>query len=282
MNTLDCDRVGNPATKHRKGGRLVAVAALLLAVCLAASGEPVRYHGIQLDEHYKLMVEQRNNALYVFLSSRSRVPGGPLKQLTPEGKTKQTYRIEQKEVLLSVRVTILRPAPPNYLSNPGLSYRIIIQGVELEPDLVVIREVPDTEARKTIIAEFNKIGAREGGLYKKALHYAGPLVLGVLKASGFMPAEIPLTVKRSEVGRIRGLGTGLQRKSLPAGRDLNPLHGKNGPAGPEHAFTFPSTPEAPTHSSIPGVNGATVPGYSPRVPGAQGPLYSGGHNAGGR
>ncbi len=227
---------------------LVLIAMLAALPCAA---EMTRFHGIQLDEQHKLMVAQEDGAALVFLSARERVAGGPLKQIQVDGTLDTAFRVSQNEELVRVRTQILRTAPPNNLSNPGLKYRVIIEGRGLEPDLVVIHEVGASMVRGTIVSELDKIGARAGGQYRYALHLAGPIVVGVLKASGQLPPELPLTIERSQVGRIRVAGDSLSRKKLPAGRTLNPLTQSDEEEKPERSFSFhvaPEAPEGPTYS----------------------------------
>ena len=230
------------STYHAMG--IVAVIAAILAVPCAA--EITRFHGVQLDEQYKLMVSQENGYALVFLSARERIPGGPFEEEQVDGSKEIAHRMSLNEELVSVRTEILRTAPPNNLSNPGLKYRVIIEGKGLEPDLVVMHEVGAAMVRNTIVAELDKIGARAGGKYRYAMHLAGPIVVGVLKASGQLPPELPLTIERSQVGRIRVAGESLSRKKLPAGRNLNPLMQSEEEESPERSYTFNVAPQTQT------------------------------------
>jgi hypothetical protein len=222
--------------------RACAAAAVLGWLAFAAAAQPVRYHGIQLDERYKLMVEERERELVVFLAGRDRVPGGPIKHEKLDGGIETTYRVTDQEILFRVRTEIMRASPPNYLSNPGLKYRITVEGVEMSPNMRVMHEVPAAEVRDVLAAEMVKLGIRAEGRHREAMHHAVPLVLGVLRASGRFPAEVPMTIERSEVGRIRGLGEGLERKPLPAGRNLNPLAPEDSVTSPERPFGFNLNP----------------------------------------
>jgi hypothetical protein len=239
---------------------------LFLAAAMPVFAEPTRFHGLNLDEQSKLMVEQRNGEVLVFLTARSRVAGGPAEQVNSAGAIEKHFRLAVREDLLRVRSEVLQSSPPNNLSNPGLRYRIIIEGMELEPDLTVIHEVTANQARKTLVAEFAKIGARNTTHYRDALHVAAPLVLGVLKTNGRMPAELPVSIERSQVGRIRGLSQGLQIQGLPAGRGLNPLvPTTHVSSDPERPFVFSTEP--PTASPKPTTSAVAPSAPQPKAGG---------------
>lgn len=240
-----------------------AVGALLIAS--PAFGEIVRWHGLDLNEQYKLMVEQHDDYVEIFLTGRERLPGGPLVQTAAGGDTKIMHRVEDRETLVRIRATVLRTAPPNNLSNPGTKYRIVIEGVDILPDLVVIHELQDTQVRDVLAAELEQIGARAGGIYRDAMRLGASIALGVLKANGQLPAQIPLTIERSEVGQIRGLGQGLTRQSLPAGRTLNPLTQAEESTQPERTFTFSGTTSDSGDDESEGAV-QSAPGASVRTP----------------
>ena len=205
---------------------LFAGCAVALALALPAAAEPVRYHGIALDEKYMLMLEQRDGRITVFLSMRSRqVGGGAIVGTTLEAGTDEVSRFKDKKLLVYVQCEVLKPSAPNYLSNPGERYRIIVRGADVLPDYVAIHEVRDIEARDTLIQEFEKIGSKLNGIEREAMHFAGPMVLGVLNDYKKLPADVPVSIERSGVGKIRGLGKSLQRETLPAGQKLNPAAG---------------------------------------------------------
>ena len=198
----------------------VAAAAILAG---AAAHDPPRYHGIDLDERHKVMLEQRYNEIEVFLSMRSRAEGGGPIAPSHRQQEDEIFRFEDKRVLARVRVDILQVARPNNLSNPGTLYRIQFQGVELEPDYAVIHTVRDVDAREVLLAEFQQMAARAQGINREALRSGGLMTVGVLRDSNLFPAELPSSIEKSIVGRVRGLDETLQRRALPQGRSLNPL-----------------------------------------------------------
>lgn len=246
--------------------------AFLFAACLGAPAEQTRYHGLKINEQYEVMLEQQRGLLAIVLVGRESPPGGPIELNATDGTTDTAFRIDKREVLVEVKVEVLRSAPPNYLANPGLRYRLTILGETLEPDLAVIHEAADTEIRGLLVGELAAIGARAGGLYREALHYGSQLTLGVLKASGYLPAELPMTIEKSTVGRIRGLDQGLTRRSLPAGRSMNPL-----------TSPPPATPFSRVDLAAPGEN-PDAPGFlgslpNPSAPGAIPPAQVDTHTA---
>mgnify|MGYP007011821232 CR=1 FL=1 len=199
---------------------LCAVAAMLAAT---NAYDPPRFHGIDLDEKHKVMLEQRYNQIEVFLSMRTRAQGGGPVAPSHRQQEGEVFRFEDKRVLARVRVDVLQVARPNNLSNPGTLYRIYFQGVELEPDYAVVHTVRDIEAREILLAEFQRMAARAQGVDREALHFGGLMAVGVLQDTSLFPAELPATIERSIVGRVRGLDETLQRRALPQGRTLNPL-----------------------------------------------------------
>lgn len=201
-----------------------ATALLAISAALAATApDPPRYHGIDLDERHKVMLEQRYNQIDVFLSMRSRAQGGGPIAPGHRQQEGEVFRYEDQRVLARVRVDVLQVARPNNLSNPGTLYRIHFQGVELEPDYAVIHTVRDVDAREILLAEFQRMAGRAQGVDRDALHVGGMMTVGVLQDTNLFPAELPATIEKSIVGRVRGLDETLQRRALPQGRSLNPL-----------------------------------------------------------
>jgi hypothetical protein len=203
------------------------IAVCAAAACLVGAGiEPARFHGIDLDEKHKVMLEQRFNEIEVFLTMRTRAQGGGPVAPGHRQQEDEVFRFQDKRVLARVRVDVLQSAGPNNLSNPGTLYRIYFQGVEFEPDYGVIHTVRDIDARETLLAEFERMASRASGVDREALYFGGLMSVGVLRDSNLFPAELPKTIEKSIVGRVRGLDESLQRRALPYGRNLNPLSGE--------------------------------------------------------
>ncbi|MEA3366184.1 MAG: hypothetical protein U9Q79_11150, partial [Candidatus Hydrogenedentes bacterium] len=113
-----------------------------------------------------------------------------------------------------------KPSSPNYLRNPGERYRIVIEGLSVAPDYSTRLDRDAIVARTAVLAEFEKLASRAYGIRREALHYAGPYVLQIFNETNLMPAPIPMSIKESQVGKIRFGNPALQRESLEAGRKL--------------------------------------------------------------
>jgi hypothetical protein len=177
----------------------------------------VRNHGFQLNEQYRLLIEQVNNTLDIVLIKRNRAESGGLLPNIVTGE-ETVARYADKKTLAHVQVEVLKPAAPNYLRNPGERYRITLQGVELEPDFKRVVEVEAAGAIKAWQSQFAEFEAKISGVDREAMHEASGLALGVLNVAGHMPAAIPLTVMKSSVGETRGLPQ-LKHRTLTATRE---------------------------------------------------------------
>jgi len=202
---------------------VLASAAVLFGSLGSAWAEEVRYHGFQMDETHKLIVEEENGTVRVTLEWRARPVGGkPLPQTrgAEEGKLGRSFK---KKVLMQVRSEVLRPAGPNYLRNRGRRYRITVEGGEIAPDYVQKVELNAADARKFLSGEFHKLRARVTGIERDALYYGEVFAMRVLHDAGRLPPDIAETVKGSIVGRVRFTPKTLERRSLGRGAPLKPL-----------------------------------------------------------
>ncbi|MBI5093635.1 MAG: hypothetical protein HZB26_14470 [Candidatus Hydrogenedentes bacterium] len=204
------------------------LALVLLFVPLAWSEPIVRYHGFKMDPQYRLVIEEENGLVKIGLLSRARDEGGPNPEKAAETSVPLTsepnpFRSAKKENLIEVRAEALQASAPNALKNPAQRYRIIMRGVDLEPEYAAIIETDASTAREKFYKEMGKLEARTDGIHRQALHDAASLTLGVLGEAGKMPADITETVKHSAVAQTRGLGPTLQRRSLDTGRRLDPM-----------------------------------------------------------
>lgn len=179
-----------------------------------AESSLTRDHGYQLNEQYRLLIEQADNTLDIVLIKRNRAESGGLVPNVVTGE-ETVARYAEKRTLARVRSEVLKPAAPNYLSNPGERYRITLQGVDFEPEYKSVVEVHAANAIKAWQREFEKLSARAQGIEREALVHGAGLALGVLNVGGHMPATIPLTVLESGAGTLRGFAQ-LERRSLGA------------------------------------------------------------------
>lgn len=201
---------------------ITAVLAAFLCLSFPVSAEEIRFHGLQMDSRHRLVIEQVEGALEASIITRGRAVGGDTTPRVPGAPAAMT-RQSQKETLVRARADVLKTAAPNYLRNPGERYRIRLEGVDFLPEFRVDITVDAARAVDQFNIEFEKLVQRASGIQREALRHAGPLILGALNVAGHMPADIPQTVLESSVGRIRGLEERLERRSLPAGRSLNPV-----------------------------------------------------------
>jgi hypothetical protein len=225
-------------------------AAFILILALPALAAPVRHHGFQLDERHRLFVEEVDGFVTVSVLIRARGPGGP----PIDDDTVAAGRYGQRRTLVRVRSEVLKPAAPNYLRNPGQRYRIVFDAVAVVPGYALMRELDAPDARPWLDNQFELIRAQASGIDRTALWFAPMLVLGLLNEAGRMPAFVPQSIRRSGVGRTRGLES-LERKGLARGPEAE---GEKTPAEtPEKRGTArlelspELTAEAEARSSIP-------------------------------
>ncbi len=199
---------------------LITGCGVIAAFQAASADQHVWSHGFRLDDKHTLLLEQRHREITIGLAVRSRNVGDTARTRTRDGGGDTVDRFGKMEYLARISAEVLKPSAPNYLRNPGERYRIIIEGLEADPDFRVQLEVDAIAARDAVLAQFKALGAQTRGIQRDALHYAGPYVLQVLNETNLMPAPIPMSIAESRVGRIRFDNPGLQRESIEAGRKL--------------------------------------------------------------
>ena len=209
-----------PAAGRGAWAFFVAAVVSLLAIQLAASEELVRYHGFRLDEKHLLLLEQRYREITIGITIRSRNIGNTERTRTRDETSDTIERFGTVDYLARITAQVLKPSAPNYLSNPGERYRIVIEGLSVDPDFSATIEADAIVARAAVLSELDRLGSRAGGIRREALHHAGSYALQILNETGLMPAPIPVSIQQSAAGRIRFDNPALQRESLEAGRKL--------------------------------------------------------------
>lgn len=192
--------------------------AVAIAVCLTAlpgHADEHRYHGMFLDAQHRLRLEQWGPVVTIGVMKRSRPILGEL-PTSIEGE--EASRYSRVHELVRVKAEVLEVAPPNYLRNPGKRYRIVVEGVELEPDYVSIIEVDALEARQALLEEIAKLRVQTtDSIQRDALYYGGMLCLSALGDAGVLPGyDIPVSMLKSWAfeTRIGEEGVALERRSL--------------------------------------------------------------------
>ncbi|MCP4643245.1 MAG: hypothetical protein GY851_22550 [bacterium] len=204
-------------------GLILAIAAL--AALLAAPGATateVRYHGVQIDDQNRVILEECNGTVRVGLLIRARPFGGEPKQELAGTVEGETGRYTDSEQLLEVSSEVLKPSAPNYLQNPGEAYRIRVRGLSLFPDYERMIDVDAANAREVVVAEFERFWSRCSNTHREALYRAAPLAVEVLKEADRLPGEIMKSVLRSKSGRFRITEQGLQRRGIRPGQVFAP------------------------------------------------------------
>lgn len=163
-----------------------------------------QYHGDFLDSKSMVLVEQKNDWATIILRENSRAPGGPAIYLNKDtGADESVIRYDQDYILAKIRAEILVPAEPNYIANPGDRYRITVKGVTVAPEYVRVFEVDAADALDAVTSEIFKLASRAHGRERDALFWGVMIAKTVLNKTQHLPAEIPLTVLLSDVGKIR-------------------------------------------------------------------------------
>ena len=164
----------------------------------------IRNHGLYLDDKSKLKVEESDGWVTVYLQEKARAAGGP-QVIYDEAVDEEipVIRFGTERRLLRMRAEKLLPAEPNYVRNPGERYRVRIEG--LVPELMYARvfEVDAAEALDAVGNEFKILQGMVHGVKQKAVYYGGLLSMRALNESGRLPAVIPVTILRSQVGEFR-------------------------------------------------------------------------------
>lgn len=106
-----------------------------------------------------------------------------------------------KRVLCRLRSEVVIPAKANFLKNPGRQYRIMVQGVEIAPEYHRVFNVNAGEALDKVEAEFWEFYRRAEGMDREAIYYGMILTMRSLNEAQRLPARIPVSLLKSEIGR---------------------------------------------------------------------------------
>ena len=196
------------------------VVGLVAAVSAAGSTLEVRMHGFDLDGKHRVIVEERDGDASIWVEKRERADGGPILWKDQEGEEIPARFIE-RECLMRMRSEVIIPAAPNYFKNAGAKYRITLEGVALEPLYGKIVDVDAQEARFLVFTEIQALAARTDGIYREVLYYGSILAMRALNEARRFPAPLPITVRRSKVGRVRIQGGTLERRGRLLGRETD-------------------------------------------------------------
>ncbi len=214
----------NSVCMDRRGAALVrAVCRVLPLMLLAAAplrAADIRYHGLTLNDQYRLQLEEVDGTVTFVLLKKDRAAGGPaLFPASADAETPAIIRKDTLERLARLRVEVLRPAAPNYVRNPGERFRITIDGMDAVPNFTRDFEADAADALAAVYTNMHALFSMTYGVRREAL-YTGTLVaLRVLNEAQRLPAELPLTTLRSGVGKIRIQGPGLGRARQPTSRE---------------------------------------------------------------
>ncbi len=196
------------------GGSMWLLATGLVLAGLAAWSDVPRQHGMDLDERNRLEVEQMGGALTISLITRDRI--APNMPAIVDGQ--EVQRVSNRVELAKVRSEVLRPAAPNYLSNPGDLYRITVDGVCFTPPYHSRRDVKAEDVLTYLYSEFVKIQGRLDGVRRDAMRTAAGVSMSVLNKAGYLPGDVAMSVKKSKAGQARFGGEKLAKRktSVPA------------------------------------------------------------------
>jgi len=152
------------------------------------------FHGYIMDDQHKLLVKHENNVATIQLHKKTRPAGGPFEYYDLDtGEDTSIIRYEEIEELYRIRAEVLVPAPPNYLKNPGMRYRIMMEGITVAPDYTKVFEANAGDALAAIFNEIDLIYNDTHGIYRPAVYYGAIIALRILNQAGLLPAELPNT-----------------------------------------------------------------------------------------
>lgn len=211
---------------------LMAVLGALSALALFphaafAQADDIKHHGDYLYqfEQYQLEIEELDGWITIKLIKKNRIPGGPEVFETPNNPfeyevaglfgNEPIIRFAEPDELARLRSDVVIPAEPNYVRNPGQRYKITVQGLSVAPDYYNVFEVDAGNALAAVQDEAFKLYARapQNGPEQEAIYMGILLGMRALNESGRLPAPIPLTVLRSDVGQFR-IGPNLGRREV--------------------------------------------------------------------
>jgi hypothetical protein len=188
--------------------------AMALLCTIAAHAGEIRNYGMYLEDKYFLRTAENAGEVTILLREEMRAKGGPSLWVEPESDDEPIIRYKDERALARITSQVLLPAPPNYLKNPGVKYRVTIEGIEIGPEFATMFHVNAGDARNAVQTEMAKLIQLAHGIERDALYYGTVLALRALNEAQRMPAEIPLTVLRSDVGQFRISGPGLTRREV--------------------------------------------------------------------
>lgn len=204
-----------------------SVFALLCCTQWAHAAE-VRNYGMYLEDKYFLRVEEDAGIVTIILREESRATGGPSLFVDPETNDDPVIRYKAEHPLVRLAAEVILPSAPNYLKNPGQTYRITIEGIEVAPQYTRIFEVVAADALNAVRSEMSNFISRTEGIQKDALFYGTVLALRAFNEAQRLPAEIPLTVLRSDVGSFRIQGPGMQRREVESSERFTDVESSGG------------------------------------------------------
>ncbi|MFM1920649.1 MAG: hypothetical protein RLZZ303_2283 [Candidatus Hydrogenedentota bacterium] len=179
----------------------------------------VRKYGDYFRDQFLVHATENDGWVDVEVTKIDRAPGGPkvntrdpsLEELVGEAwqrgesgapdEKRGEIRQYTKRVLCRLRSDVVIPAPANFLKNPGGQYRIMVQGVEVAPDYNRVFVVNAGEALDRVEAEFWEIYRRAHGMDREAIYHGMIMTMRSLNEAQRLPARIPVSLLRSEIGR---------------------------------------------------------------------------------
>ena len=244
-------------------GRAVVAVTLAAVFCTGpVSAQAIRYHGAQINESHRLILEEEEGWVRIGLLSRARDFEGPMKapatyEWTTGGRTMEV------EFLARAYSEVVLTAAPNYFQNPGVIYRIRVEGMALAPDYGSHLMVDAMRARATMAEEIEKLGSYATGIEREALHLAATLVLEVFKEARRMPAPIMTSVLESRAGMFRVVSPALERRAVRPGEVFAPELAIRRPRGA--ATLRAEQRDLPPERSLPHLRMMTIEGIKARA-----------------
>ncbi len=236
----------------------IAILALVLTLSIPAFAQEKRYHGEPLDENNRLLIEEELGVCRVGVFARSRFSGDRLIDFVEAAPGASPRANPAPEYLLEVRAEVLKSSAPNYLQNPGERYRITMRTLKLSVEYDNTVDVPAEFARDQLFYEFEQVRTQTGGLERKAIEAAAPLVAEIFKEEQRLPAEIFTSVLKSRTGQFRITPGTRQRRGIEPAQTFAPKMGIDRPE-------LGATKRARQHQALP--PGAAKPGEiaAPRI-----------------
>ncbi len=175
------------------------------------AGDQVKTHGLYLDAKHSLHIVEFEGWAVIKTRNRERADGGPATVAAPGGEDASVIRKIGEHVLARMKAEVLVPAPPNYVRNPGMRYRVTVEGVDVAPGYTRTFEVDAADALAEIRTDFEMLMSYSYGIETQALDTGYYLAARALSESGRLPAEVPLSILKSKVGQARFQGAFMVR-----------------------------------------------------------------------